>query len=107
MGIKGGPLKKLPGGDSYIYGLQKAGLAQKPVNIDIASLMYYCTLRYETSFLENDYYPSARAFQDEIVYLKLILKWDVLVAFNGKDPAWKAAEHNRALSSVTNSSSSD
>ena len=95
MGIKGGPLKKLPGGDSYIYGLQKAGLAQKPVNIDVAGLMYYCALRYETSFLENDYYPSARAFQDEIVYLKFILKWDVLVVFDGKDPAWKDAEHNR------------
>jgi hypothetical protein len=79
-----------------IYGLQKAGLAQKPgVNIDVAGLMYYCALRYETSFLENDYYPSARAFQDEIVYLKFILKWDVLVVFDGKDPAWKDAEHNR------------
>jgi hypothetical protein len=95
MGIKGGPLKKLPGGDSYIYGLQKAGLAQKPVSIDVTSLMYYCALRYETSFLENEYYPSARAFQDEIVYLKFILKWDVLVVFDGKDLAWKDAEHNR------------
>jgi hypothetical protein len=95
MGIKGGPLKKLPGGDSYIYCLQKAGLAQKPVSIDVAGLMYYCALRYETSILENDYYPSARAFQDEIVYLKFILKWDVLVVFDGKDPAWKDAAHNR------------
>ena len=95
MGIKGGPLKKLPGGDSCVRGLQKAGLARKRVNIDAAGLMYYCALRYETRFLANDYYPAVRAFQDEVVYLHFILQWDLVVVFDGKDPAWKGAEHDR------------
>jgi hypothetical protein len=95
MGIKGGPLKKLPGGDSCVRGLQKAGLARKRVNIDAAGLMYYCALRYETRFLANDYYPAVRAFQDEVVYLHFILQWDLVVVFDGKDPAWKGVEHDR------------
>jgi 5'-3' exonuclease len=57
--------------------------------------MYYCALRYETRFLANDYYPAVRAFQDEVVYLHFILQWDLVVVFDGKDPAWKGAEHDR------------
>ena len=97
MGIKGEILKNLPGGrkEDYQYGLQKLGLNGYPVNFDAAGFIHYCARRYEERYHQKDYDPSAKVFQEFMVYLTAILRWDLWIFFDGKDPAWKDAEHQR------------
>jgi hypothetical protein len=52
-------------------------------------------LHLSDDYLSSHHYPYVMTFQEEIVYLQIVLRWQLLVAFDGRDPPWKDSEHKR------------
>lgn len=99
MGIKD-LLPELPGGHSSESRSSFSSLEMfrdkgRPADIDVGTLIYICAIRHKPAYLEQNYTPSLREFQRQLIILNSIYKWDFTCIFDGFPPPQKKHEHER------------
>jgi hypothetical protein len=92
MGVKN-LLLYLPEGKNYLNGFDKAGIDNKPANLDAAGLMWFVANQHADTYLSGNLYPSVRCFQQVVLYLWAVRKWKLLVLFDGEEE--EAKKHKR------------
>ena len=106
MGVKG-LLKELPGGD--VGQCQRTGFSKltalanrfRPADINTVTLISVCALRHKDAYNDGNYVPTAREFQQQVISMNLIYKWNYTLVFDERPPAENRHKHKRQRAKVS------